>query len=332
MTGAAWHDGPRCRGPRRGRPRRPSPEPRLRQHRPPGRHLRHEPGDARPDRRRRDAVPRDGRGRSSSARSCRPAASSSGADGEMIGRTACLVVVIGTPVDEFLGPSMTIFEKAVDQIAPHLRDGALRRPAQHRLPGHDRVRGPAPRRTGLQVDLAFCPERIAEGHALEELHSLPQIVGADTDRAAERAARAVRHPRRRDDPDDDQGSRAGQALHQHLALHEVRGRQPVLHDRRPGRRGLHEHPAGDPRGLPAGRGPARARASPPGRACSRTPCSWPRSPPTTSRWARRRCRSTRACRRTSCRRSSAATAAWPARPSGSWAWPSRPNPTTRARR
>ena len=31
------------------------------------------------------------------------------------------------------------------------------------------------------------PERIAEGHALEELASLPQIIGADTDRAAERA-------------------------------------------------------------------------------------------------------------------------------------------------
>ena len=28
--------------------------------------------------------------------------------------------------------------------------------------------------------MAFCPERIAEGHALEELRSLPQIVGADT--------------------------------------------------------------------------------------------------------------------------------------------------------
>ena len=48
-----------------------------------------------------------------------------GADGSMIERTDHLVVVIGTPVDEFLGPSMTIFEKAVDQIAPHLRDGAL---------------------------------------------------------------------------------------------------------------------------------------------------------------------------------------------------------------
>ena len=33
-----------------------------------------------------------------------------GTDGAMIGRTDQLVVVIGTPVDEFLGPSMTIFE------------------------------------------------------------------------------------------------------------------------------------------------------------------------------------------------------------------------------
>ena len=39
--------------------------------------------------------------------------------------TTIIVVVIGTPVDEFLGPSMTIFERAVDQISPHLQDGAL---------------------------------------------------------------------------------------------------------------------------------------------------------------------------------------------------------------
>ena len=40
---------------------------------------------------------------------------------------------------------------------------------------------------GCRVDVAFCPERIAEGHALEELHTLPQIIGADDDRARERA-------------------------------------------------------------------------------------------------------------------------------------------------
>src|SRR6476659_5992345 len=43
-----------------------------------------------------------------------------GADGSIIERAETLVVVIGTPVDEFLGPSMTVFEKAVNQIAPHL--------------------------------------------------------------------------------------------------------------------------------------------------------------------------------------------------------------------
>ena len=164
-------------------------------------------------------------------------------------------------------------------------------------------------RPAAKVDVAFCPERIAEGHALEELHSLPQIIGADDDVAAERATTLFAQHRQQDHPDDLQGGRAGQAVHQHLALHEVRGGQPVLHDRRPGRGGLHQRPARHPRGLPAGQGPARSRASPPVRACSRTRCSCRRSRATTSRWGRPRCRSTRACRRTSSRPSSAATAA-----------------------
>ena len=108
--------------------------------------------------------------------------------GEMIGRTMCLVVVIGTPVDEFLGPSMTIFEKAVDQIAPHLREGTLVVLRSTVYPGTTGYVSQNLAGRGCTVDVAFCPERIAEGHALEELHTLPQIVGADTDRAAERAA------------------------------------------------------------------------------------------------------------------------------------------------
>jgi UDP-N-acetyl-D-mannosaminuronic acid dehydrogenase len=112
-----------------------------------------------------------------------------GASGEMIQRTECLVVVIGTPVDEFLGPSMTIFEKAVDQIAPHLRDGALVALRSTVYPGTTAYVAQHLLDRGCRVDVAFCPERIAEGHALEELHSLPQIIGADTDAAAERATR-----------------------------------------------------------------------------------------------------------------------------------------------
>ena len=110
-----------------------------------------------------------------------------GSDGAMITRANQLVVVIGTPVDEFLGPSMTIFEKAVEQIAPHLRDGALVVLRSTVYPGTTAYVAQHLADRGCRVDVAFCPERIAEGHALEELHSLPQIIGADTDIAAERA-------------------------------------------------------------------------------------------------------------------------------------------------
>jgi UDP-N-acetyl-D-mannosaminuronic acid dehydrogenase len=111
-----------------------------------------------------------------------------GTDGTMIARTMRLVVVIGTPVDEFLGPSMTIFEKAVDQIAPYLRDGALVALRSTVYPGTTGYVAQHLVDRGCRVDVAFCPERIAEGHALEELHTLPQIIGADTDAAAARAA------------------------------------------------------------------------------------------------------------------------------------------------
>jgi UDP-N-acetyl-D-mannosaminuronic acid dehydrogenase len=111
-----------------------------------------------------------------------------GASAEMIARTMHLVVVIGTPVDEFLRPSMTIFEKAVDQISPHLREGALVALRSTVYPGTTAYVAKHLIERGHEVDVAFCPERIAEGHALEELHSLPQIIGADTDAAAERAA------------------------------------------------------------------------------------------------------------------------------------------------
>ena len=114
-------------------------------------------------------------------------------DASIIERTNQLVVVIGTPVDEFLGPSMTIFEKAVGQIAPHLREGALVVLRSTVYPGTTAYVAQHLAEAGCVVDVAFCPERIAEGHALEELHSLPQIVGADDDVAAERAAALFGH-------------------------------------------------------------------------------------------------------------------------------------------
>ncbi|MDP9483301.1 MAG: nucleotide sugar dehydrogenase [Chloroflexota bacterium] len=108
---------------------------------------------------------------------------------DILCRTEQVIVVIGTPVDEFLGPSMTVFERAVEQIAPHLRENVLVVLRSTVYPGTTAYVAQHLEARGKTVDLAFCPERIAEGHALEELHSLPQIVGADTDAAAARAER-----------------------------------------------------------------------------------------------------------------------------------------------
>jgi UDP-N-acetyl-D-mannosaminuronic acid dehydrogenase len=109
------------------------------------------------------------------------------AEASILARTDQVVVVIGTPVDEFLGPSMTVFERAVAQISPHLREGALVVLRSTVYPGTTAHVAGRLQAIGCAADVAFCPERIAEGHALEELRTLPQIVGADSDRAAARA-------------------------------------------------------------------------------------------------------------------------------------------------
>jgi UDP-N-acetyl-D-mannosaminuronic acid dehydrogenase len=115
------------------------------------------------------------------------------ADAETVGRTDVVVIVIGTPVDEFLGPSMTIFERVVGQIAPHLRRDVLVILRSTVYPGTTAYVGQHLAARGCTVDVACCPERIAEGHALEELSSLPQVVGADEARAGDRAEALFRN-------------------------------------------------------------------------------------------------------------------------------------------
>ncbi len=106
----------------------------------------------------------------------------------IVSRTDVAVLVIGTPIDEFMNPSTRIFERTVDELGPQLRSGALLILRSTVYPGTtDYVRLRLAEK-GLSVDVVFCPERVAEGHALEEIRSLPQIVGADTDGAFDRAS------------------------------------------------------------------------------------------------------------------------------------------------
>jgi UDP-N-acetyl-D-mannosaminuronic acid dehydrogenase len=116
-----------------------------------------------------------------------------GSDASIIGRADTVIVVIGTPVDEFLRPSMSVFERTVDQLAPHLRADALVVLRSTVYPGTTEYVAANLSARGCRADVVVCPERIAEGHALEELTSLPQIVGSDDSAAGDRAEKLFRN-------------------------------------------------------------------------------------------------------------------------------------------
>jgi UDP-N-acetyl-D-mannosaminuronic acid dehydrogenase len=100
-----------------------------------------------------------------------------------------VVVVIGTPVDEHLNPDQNAIPHALGGSIGHFRDGQLVVLRSTVFPGVTALVEKTFVEHGLNVDTAFCPERIAEGHAMTELFSLPQIVAGRTPRATERAAR-----------------------------------------------------------------------------------------------------------------------------------------------
>ena len=115
------------------------------------------------------------------------------ASAEMLRRTRQVVVVVGTPIDEFLNPSMTVFERTVEQMFQHVQPGSLIVLRSTVFPGTTEFMAAAFATRSCDVQVAFCPERIAEGHALEELSSLPQIVGSDDAEAGDRAEELFRH-------------------------------------------------------------------------------------------------------------------------------------------
>jgi len=100
-----------------------------------------------------------------------------------------VVVVIGTPVDEHLNPDPDAVPRAISQIAPSLRDGQLLVLRSTVYPGVTANVERLLDGLGLSLDVAFCPERIAEGRAMTELYALPQLVGARTDAASARASK-----------------------------------------------------------------------------------------------------------------------------------------------
>lgn len=99
-----------------------------------------------------------------------------------------VVVTIGTPVDEYLDPNIREFDRVMDAILEHMHDGQLLIIRSTVFPGVTDRLGRKVIERGLAIDIAYCPERIAQGYALYELTQLPQLVSGVTDAARRRAA------------------------------------------------------------------------------------------------------------------------------------------------
>jgi UDP-N-acetyl-D-mannosaminuronic acid dehydrogenase len=112
-----------------------------------------------------------------------------GVDPGMLSRTDTVVLVIGTPIDEFMNPSVRVFDRVLDDLMPHLRNGSLVVLRSTVFPGTTETVERRLRAAGLDIEVVFCPERIAEGHALEEISSLPQLIGATSDSGFDKASR-----------------------------------------------------------------------------------------------------------------------------------------------
>lgn len=106
---------------------------------------------------------------------------------------SAIIVTIGTPVDEYLDPSVNSFDRGMAGLLERVRPGQLLILRSTVFPGvTDRLARQLERQERSDVDLAYCPERIAQGQSLVELQELPQLIGGVTPRAAERAAELFR--------------------------------------------------------------------------------------------------------------------------------------------
>ena len=99
-------------------------------------------------------------------------------DKQVIADSYFVVIVIGTPVDEHLNPKFTIFKQFFDEIIDLISDNQHIILRSTVFPGSTEKIKQYLQSKGKHTKVSFCPERIAQGKAMEELRTLPQIIAS----------------------------------------------------------------------------------------------------------------------------------------------------------
>jgi UDP-N-acetyl-D-mannosaminuronic acid dehydrogenase len=105
---------------------------------------------------------------------------------DSIARCEFLLLVIGTPVDGHLNPSFQALDRVMEVGREHLRNGQVLIVRSTVYPGTSERLQRRLREASLDIGVACCPERVAQGQSLREFRSLPQIVSAFDEKTAAR--------------------------------------------------------------------------------------------------------------------------------------------------
>jgi UDP-N-acetyl-D-mannosaminuronic acid dehydrogenase len=109
-------------------------------------------------------------------------------DPGLVTRSRHVIVVIGTPVDEHLNPTFHVMKRFIADLLPHLVDDQCLILRSTVYPGTTEKVRELVAASGKAIHVAFCPERVAEGKALDELATLPEIVSGCDEPAVGMAA------------------------------------------------------------------------------------------------------------------------------------------------
>ena len=98
-----------------------------------------------------------------------------------------VICVIGTPIDEHLNPKVDTLLETVEGLVPELNPSQLFVLRSTVFPGVTQKVFEHLQRHIPGIDVAFCPERVAQGVAIKEIGTMPQMISGVGEQALARA-------------------------------------------------------------------------------------------------------------------------------------------------
>lgn len=112
----------------------------------------------------------------------------------LLTETEYIIITVGTPILQHIETDLSQINSVIDSMLEYLREGQtiiLRSTVAPKTTHYVKnyIEKKTQMRVGTNIFLSFCPERIAEGKAYDELRTLPQIIGSEDQESFQRASK-----------------------------------------------------------------------------------------------------------------------------------------------